>query len=127
MTHRNEPIAIIGTACRFPGESSSPSKLWKLLEQPRDVLKKIDRFAAENWHNKNGSHHGASNVLDAYLLTEDPSAFDAQFYNIAPSEAETIDPQQRVLLEVVYEALESAGLTVESLHGSSTAAYVGLM
>ena len=127
MSPVNEPIAVIGTGCRFPGESSTPSKLWQLLEKPRDVQRPIDRFAAENWHNKNGSYHGASNVLDAYLLSEDPQAFDAQFFNIAPSEAESIDPQQRVLLEVVYETLESAGIPMESLQGTSTAAYVGVM
>jgi hybrid polyketide synthase/nonribosomal peptide synthetase ACE1 len=60
-------------------------------------------------------------------LEEDIRRFDPQFFNIQPAEADAIDPQQRLLLETVYEGLESAGLTLESLQGSSTAVYVGLM
>lgn len=127
MVYTNEPIAIIGSACKFPGDSNSPSKLWELVKQPRNVSRKIDRFRADNWYNNDGHHHGASNVLEAYLLTEDPRTFDAQFFSISASEAEAIDPQQRVLLETVYEGIESAGLTIERLQGSPTAVYVGAM
>lgn len=126
-SYKNEPIAIIGSGCRFPGDSSRPSKLWDLLSDPRDVLRKIDRFRADNWYNKDGHHHGASNVLDSYLLTEDTRVFDAQFFSISASEAEAIDPQQRLLMETVYEALEASGSSIESLAGSNTAAYVGVM
>lgn len=127
MAYINEPIAVIGTGCRFPGDSTTPSKLWNLLEQPRDISRKIDRFKAENWYNVDGHHHGASNVLNAYLLSEDTKTFDSQFFNIQAGEADSIDPQQRLLLETVYEAVESAGLTIEGLQGSSTAVYVGVM
>ncbi|KAL9109110.1 MAG: hypothetical protein Q9227_006201 [Pyrenula ochraceoflavens] len=127
MTFVNEPIAVIGTGCRFPGQSTSPSKLWDLLQKPRDVQSKIDRFKAGNWHSTDGHHHGASNVLDAYMLSDEPRAFDSQFFNIQAGEADSIDPQQRVLLEVVYESIEAAGLTLESLQGTPTAVYVGVM
>jgi hybrid polyketide synthase / nonribosomal peptide synthetase ACE1 len=123
----NEPIAVIGSGCRFPGESSNPSKLWALLQDPRDVQRKIDRFRADNFHNRDGHYHGASNVLAAYLLEEDPKLFDTQFFNIPLSEAEAIDPQQRLLMETVYESLETAGISMESLSGSNTAVYVGVM
>ncbi|KUI61972.1 Polyketide synthase-nonribosomal peptide synthetase [Cytospora mali] len=126
-SYKNEPIAVIGSGCRFPGDSSRPSKLWELLSDPRDVLRKIDRFRADNWYNKDGHHHGASNVLDSYLLAEDTRVFDAQFFSISASEAEAIDPQQRLLMETVYEALEASGASIESLSGSNTAAYVGVM
>lgn len=126
-SYKNEPIAIIGSGCRFPGDSSRPSKLWDLLSDPRDVLRKIDRFRADNWYNQDGHHHGASNVLDSYLLAEDTRVFDAQFFSISASEAEAIDPQQRLLMETVYEALEASGSSIESLSGSNTAAYVGVM
>lgn len=126
-SYKNEPIAIIGSGCRFPGDSSRPSKLWDLLSDPRDILRKIDRFRADNWYNKDGHHHGASNVLDSYLLSEDTRVFDAQFFSISASEAEAIDPQQRLLMETVYEALEASGSSIESLSGSKTAAYVGVM
>ncbi|KAL6706945.1 hypothetical protein ACN47E_004895 [Coniothyrium glycines] len=123
----NEPIAIVGSGCRFPGESSSPSKLWELLRQPRDVSSKIGRFAAGSFYHKDGHHHGASNVLDAYLLSEDLRLFDAQMFGIQGGEAGSMDPQQRVLIEVVYEALELAGLRVEELSGTPTGVYVGVM
>ena len=124
-----EPIAIVGSGCRFPGESSSPSKLWELLREPRDVLKKIpiDRFNTNGVYHPDGMHHGSTNVLESYLLSEDHRLFDAQFFKIKPVEAHAVDPQQRLLLETVYESLESAGLTIEGLQGSDTAVYVGLM
>lgn len=123
----NEPIAIVGNACRFPGDATSPSKLWELLKEPREVSRQIDRFQYAGWFNKDGHYHGASNVQDSYLLSEDPRLFDAQFFNIPPGEAESIDPQQRILLETVYEAIESSGLALENLKGSNTAVYVGVM
>lgn len=127
MSPINEPIAVVGSACRFPGGSTTPSKLWKLLSQPRDVLSRIDRFRAPAFYHTDGHHHGASNVLDAYMLADDPRAFDTQFFSIQAGEADSIDPQQRLLLETVYEGLETAGLTIEGLQGSSTAVYVGVM
>ncbi|KAL0937410.1 lovastatin nonaketide synthase [Colletotrichum truncatum] len=76
-----EPIAIVGSACRFPGGASSPSKLWDLLRQPRDVLCKIpqDRFNPEGFYHSDGTHHGTSNVTESYLLQEDPRVFDLDF------------------------------------------------
>ncbi|RYO86086.1 hypothetical protein DL764_009059 [Monosporascus ibericus] len=127
MPYIKEPIAVVGSGCRFPGGASSPSKLWDLLRDPKDVQRQIDRFRADNFYDQDGHYHGASNVLAAYLLAEDTKKFDAQFFNIPLSEAEAIDPQQRLLLETVYESLEAAGLSMESLSGSNTAAYVGVM
>ncbi|POS79314.1 polyketide synthase/peptide synthetase [Diaporthe helianthi] len=124
-----EPIAIVGSACRFPGGASNPSKLWDLLREPRDVLRKIpeDRFNPEAFYHADGAHHGTSNVTESYLLEEDPRVFDAGFFNIKPVEAHATDPQHRILLETVYEALESAGLPIENVAGSQTAVFVGQM
>ena len=124
-----EPIAIIGSGCRFPGEASSPSKLWDLLHEPRDLLREIpaDRFSAKGFYHRNGLHHGNSNVQHGYFLSEDFRHFDAKFFGIKGVEANAIDPQQRILLETVYEGVEAAGLRVDSLRGSNTAVYVGLM
>ncbi|KAK0129388.1 hypothetical protein ONS95_001314 [Cadophora gregata] len=126
---RGEPIAIIGSGCRFPGESTNPAKLWDLLKNPRDVLSPIpsDRFNVDGFYHKDGTHHGATDIRDAYLLSEDNRQFDAHFFSIQPAEAESMDPQQRVLLETVYDSLDSAGLRIEDLKGSSTSVYVGLM
>ena len=125
----NEPIAIIGSGCRFPGGASSPSKLWELLRDPRDVLQEIpkSRFDIEGFYHKNPQHHGHANVRHSYLLSEDISQFDAQFFNVKGVEASAMDPQHRILLETVYEGLESAGLTIEALKGSDTGVYCGLM
>jgi hybrid polyketide synthase / nonribosomal peptide synthetase ACE1 len=124
-----EPIAIVGSGCRFPGGASSPSSLWKLLREPRDLLKEIpkERFDLTSFYHPDGSHHGTTNVKHSYMLDEDLRRFDAQFFNIGAKEADSIDPQQRLLMETVYEALESGGLTIEGLKGTDTAVYVGVM
>lgn len=124
-----EPIAVIGSGCRFPGSANDPSKLWDLLHKPHDVLTTIprDRFNPHAFYHPNGMHHGTSNVTEAYLLQEDYRVFDASFFNIPPVEAHSMDPQQRLLLETVYESLESAGIPMEALSGSQTGVYVGLM
>jgi len=124
-----EPIAVIGAGCRFPGAASSPSKLWDLLSKPRDVLSEIpsSRFNPHGFYHSDGEYHGHSNVQHSYLLEEDHRIFDANFFNISANEATAIDPQQRILMECVYEALEDAGQRMGDLKGSDTAVYVGLM
>lgn len=129
MASTREPIAIIGSACRFPGGASSPSKLWDLLRNPRDVLHEFpeDRLALGNFYNDNPDFHGSTNVKNkSYLLSEDIGAFDAPFFHINALEAESMDPAQRILLETVYEALEAAG-SAEQVRGSKTSVFVGLM
>lgn len=129
MSPLNEPIAIIGTGCRFPGQSNTSAKLWELLSQPRELSIPIppSRFNANGFYHPDGFHHGTSNVQKSYFLSEDVRKFDSQFFNISTAEAESMDPQQRQLLEVVFEAMESANLTMEEMRGTATAVYVGLM
>ncbi|KAI1419258.1 hybrid PKS-NRPS PsoA [Xylaria sp. FL1777] len=124
-----EPIAIIGTSCRLPGGANSPSKLWELLKYPVDLLAEIphSRFNPTAFYHENPEHPGTTNVTKAYLLEDDPLAFDNDFFNISAREAESMDPQQRVILEVVYEAIESAGYSISQLSGSSTGVFVGQM
>ncbi|KAI3109622.1 hypothetical protein CBS147333_5269 [Penicillium roqueforti] len=124
-----EPIAIVGSGCRFPGQSNSPSKLWELLREPKDLQTEIppNRFNPDGFYHPDNLHHGTSNVRHSYLLEEDYRVFDAQFFGIKPAEANCIDPQHRLLLETVYESVDSAGLRLEDLRGSETAVYVGLM
>lgn len=130
MTPTPEPIAIIGSGCRFPGGSSSPSKLWELLREPRDVLQDFpaDRLKLTNFYNPNKGHHGTTDVENkSYLLSEDCRLFDAAFFNTNPLEAASMDPAQRILLETVYETIEAAGYTMEQMQGTLTSVYVGLM
>ncbi|KAH7139912.1 polyketide synthase [Dactylonectria estremocensis] len=125
-----EPIAVIGSACRFPGASSSPSKLWSLLQQPRDVLKEFDpdRLNLKRFYHTSGDTHGATDVNNkSYLLEENTRLFDASFFGISPLEAAGMDPQQRLLLETVYESFEAAGVTLDQLKGSLTSVHVGVM
>jgi hybrid polyketide synthase/nonribosomal peptide synthetase ACE1 len=126
---RNEPIAIIGSGCRFPGNVGTTSQLWELLREPRDVLEEIPatRFNASSWYHEDGQFPGHSNVRHSYILNQNVAQFDAPFFSIQAAEAAAMDPQQRLLLETVYEGLESAGLTMEGLKGSDTGVYVGLM
>ncbi|KAK1977246.1 PKS-NRPS hybrid [Colletotrichum cereale] len=124
-----EPIAIIGLAHRFPGGANTPAKLWEVLNSRRDLSREpeSDRLSLEKFYNTNGEHHGNSNVTKSYFLEEDSRLFDTTFFNISPLEAEAMDPQQRVLLETVYEATESAGTPIERFQGSRCSVYVGVM
>ncbi|KAE8824524.1 hypothetical protein PTNB85_09288 [Pyrenophora teres f. teres] len=124
-----EPIAVIGSACRFPGKVDTPSKLWKLLLEPRDLQTEVpkDRFNIDSFYHPEGSYPGRTNARYGHFLNDNLRAFDASFFNIQPVEAESMDPQQRLLLETTYEALSSAGLRMQELKGSNTAVYVGLM
>ncbi|KAI1359923.1 hypothetical protein F5Y08DRAFT_349225 [Xylaria arbuscula] len=124
-----EPIAVVGSSCRFPGGATSPSKLWDLLKSPRDVLKEIpaSRFNAAAFYHQNPERHGSTNVQHSYLLDADYRHFDYSFFSISPREAESMDPQQRLLLETVYEVVESAGYSINQLRRSSTAVFVGQM
>ncbi|KAK3689258.1 putative polyketide synthase [Podospora appendiculata] len=126
---RNEPIAIVGSACRFAGGASSPSKLWDILQEPIDLRKEIpaSRFSVEGFYHPDGSYHGHTNVRHAHFLDQDVAGFDAEFFGIKPVEVKAIDPQQRLLLEVVYEAVEAAGMAMAELKGSDTGVYVGVM
>lgn len=129
MPYKSEPIAVIGSACRFPGGADSTSNLWKLLREPRDLSQKVppSRFDVDAFYHPEATHHGTTNATKSYFLQEDIANFDAAFFNIQPMESDAIDPQQRLLLETVYDSLCAAGLPIEKLRGSPTAVYVGMM
>lgn len=125
-----EPIAIVGTACRLPGGANTPSKLWDLLKSPRDVLKEFtpERLGTAGFYHENGDMRGRSLVQHkSYLLEEDVRHFDNAFFTINPKEAADMDPQQRILLETVYEAFESAGWSLSDVDGTQTSVHVGVM
>jgi hypothetical protein len=93
-----EPIAIIGSACRLPRGASSPSKLWQLLKKPRDLLKDTlrDRFHLKGVCRADGLH-GSIKTHKAYFLDENIREFDPDFVKLSPAEAENLDPQHRHL------------------------------
>ncbi|ORY58489.1 beta-ketoacyl synthase domain-containing protein [Pseudomassariella vexata] len=124
-----EPIAIVGSGCRFAGGATSPSKLWDVLVNPADLSREVpsNRFNAKAFYHPDGEYHGTTNSIKAYWLKQDHRVFDATFFNITPKEAEAIDPQQRLLLEVVYEAMESAGYTLPQCSGQDVAVFAGVM
>lgn len=131
MPSDRQDIAIIGSGCRFPGGANSPSELWELLRNPRQLAEPIppDRFSGQGYYHQSGQYHGHFNVKEAYFLAGEGAhrRFDATFFGMSPAEATCLDPQCRLLLETVYEALQDAGLKVEDLRGSDTAVYSGQM
>ncbi|CAK7240705.1 MAG: Type I Iterative PKS [Sporothrix thermara] len=127
----SEPIAVVASSCRFAGGATSPSKLWDLLKQPSDVSRNVppSRFNVRAFYHPEGDYHGTTNAPKAYWLEDDQDVreFDVGFFGIAPKEAEAVDPQQRILLETVYEALESSGFQLPQWTGKDVAVYVGAM
>lgn len=120
------PIAIIGLSCRLPGGADSPQKYWELLTDGRVAWSKTpsNRFNEEAFYHPNPENPGTTDSRGGYFLDQDVAAFDASFFGIPPIEASSIDPQQRIQLESAYEAIESAGLSLDHLRGSKTSVYI---
>lgn len=119
-------VAVIGMACRVAG-ANSPSELWDILANSRDVQSVITRFNTEGYyHTHGGPRKGSTNVRHAYMMDDEAiDKFDHAFFHITPVEAIAIDPQQRMLLEVVYESIENAGMELEDFMGTDTAVMAG--
>jgi amino acid adenylation domain-containing protein len=123
----NEPIAIIGIACRFPG-GNNPDAFWNLLNKGGDGVTEVppSRWDADSFYDPDPAAPGKMISKFGGFLDIDVSQFDAPFFHISPKEAEYMDPQQRLLLEVSYEAIESAGIAPSSLAGSKTGVFIGI-
>lgn len=120
-----EPIAVVGIACRFPKGVTTPSKFWKALEEQKDLVSPLP----EKRHKQTmGGKWAESPFLkEAGYLDEDIEGFDHRLFRFSPREAERTDPQQRLFLKVCWEALENAGYAPDSLRGSNTGVYAGVM
>ncbi|KAL7796350.1 putative polyketide synthase [Trichoderma afarasin] len=119
-------VAITGLSCRFPGDGDNPSNYWKLVSEGKSAWSMIpkERFNGDAFWAGGKKGHG-SVTKSGHFLKHDVSHFDANFFNISALEANAMDPQHRLALEVVYEALESAGYSVKDLAGTRTGVFMG--
>ena len=117
----------MGIGCRFPGNVTGPESLWRLLLDGEDAVGEVpaDRWDADAFYDPDPAAPGRMTTKWGGFVS-DVAGFDADFFGITPREAEAMDPQQRMLLEVAWESLEHAGIAPDSLSGSRTGVIVGM-
>ena len=124
---QQDSIAVVGIGCRFPGDVNSPDDFWSALERGEDLVTAIpsDRWDADYYYDPDPSAPGKICTRGGGFLSR-KDLFDPQFFKISPREAMYMDPQQRVLLEVAWEALEHAHIPADRLKGTNTGVFIGI-
>ncbi|HEX4954982.1 MAG TPA: beta-ketoacyl synthase N-terminal-like domain-containing protein [Thermoanaerobaculia bacterium] len=122
-----EPIAVVGLACRFPGGADDPEAFWRLLVEGREGIVEVpaDRWPVDQYFDPDPDAPGRTYTRCGGFLSR-VDGFEPEMFGLSPREAVSLDPQHRLLLEVAWEALESAGLAPTGLAGSRTGVYVGI-
>ena len=122
---RSDPIAIVGMSCRVPGGAATPDQMWQLLHSGADCITKVprSRWDSQSWYDPDPAVRGKSVTNEGGFLDK-IDEFDAEYFGILPREAERMDPQQRLVLEVALEAIDDAGLPQAKLRGSRAAVYI---
>ncbi|RLP53700.1 MAG: acyltransferase domain-containing protein [Ketobacter sp.] len=123
----NEPIAIIGIGCKFPGGANTPELLWDMLEQGEQGIREMrqERWVMDDFYSPDKSLDGKMYTRSIGLL-DDVDKFDADFFGITPIEAKSMDPQHRITLETCWQAIENAGLIAADLRDSQTGTFLGI-
>ena len=123
-----EPLAVVGMSCRLPGGGDTPARYWQALTDGVDAMAEVpaDRWRAEDYLDPDPTAPGKAYTQRGGFLP-DIAGWDAAFFGISPQEALRIDPQHRLLYELVWEALEDAGIPAESLRGTRTGVFLGLV
>lgn len=123
----SEPVALIGIGCRFPGQVDSPHDLWQFLCQGRDGTGPIppDRWDIERYYDPDPASPGKMYTRRGGFI-DDVYGFDARFFNLSQREAASLDPQQRLFLQVAWAALEDAAIAPASLAGSRSGVFLGV-
>ncbi|NEO43740.1 MAG: SDR family NAD(P)-dependent oxidoreductase [Moorea sp. SIO4A3] len=124
---RSEAIAIIGIGCRFPGNANTPESFWELLSSGQDAVREIppERWDIDSCYHPDPDTPGKMYIRHASLVNQ-VDLFDPEFFGISPREANSLDPQQRFLLEVTWEALERAGINPQQLKNTQTGVFMGI-
>ncbi|KAK7972314.1 Fumagillin dodecapentaenoate synthase [Apiospora saccharicola] len=125
--HQQEPVAIVGFACRLPGGNNTPQKLWDFLQRGEVASRVVPdtRFSFEGHYDGSLKPKTLRQAGGMFLGDVDPADFDAGFFEVSGAEALAMDPNQRQMLEVVFEGLENAGVTLEQLDGQQVGCFVG--
>ena len=121
-----EPMAVVSMACRLPDECHSPQAFWKFLEQGKIAINTPPgtRFSLSTHYDGSLKPQTMASPGGMFLQGVDPRDIDAQFFRLSGVEASSMDPQQRQLLEVVYEGLENGGVTLDQLNGADVGCFV---